>query len=52
MTVEKYLQLKYGPNEGYLKTLRAGVFFMLALVLTGVIYNLSLGIWSLFHIFF
>lgn len=49
MNVEQYLQLKYGPNEGFLKTLRAGVIFMFGVVVGGLLFNLSLGFWTLYH---
>ena len=50
MNVEHYLKLKYGPNEGFLNLLRAGVLTMFGLLVGGLLFNLGLGFWSLYHI--
>jgi hypothetical protein len=45
-----YLKLKYCPNEGWCNVLRAGVLAVGAIVLVGLIHNLSILIWTLFQL--
>jgi hypothetical protein len=46
MTRDHYLKLKYGPNGAFLNMLRTAVLVVFAVVLGGVIYNLSLAFWT------
>jgi hypothetical protein len=45
-----YLKLKYCPDEGWCNALKAGVLTVGAIVLVGLIHNISILIWSLFQL--
>jgi len=50
MNREIYLKLKYCPETSFCKVVRVGVIVFGGIILGGVIYNLSMLVWSLFRL--
>ncbi len=50
MTRERYLKLRFGPDDKLINVLRAGILAVAGIILVGIIHNLSIFLWSVIRL--